>query len=59
MIQSETEPKNNRQPFKKVNWPYKWVAGILGGIAFWAYILIWIFAPRWGDDPDDYEIRTA
>lgn len=31
----------------------------IGSFVFPAYILIWIFAPRWDVDPDDYDERTT
>jgi len=31
----------------------------IGGLIFSAYILFWIFAPRWDEDPEDYEERTS
>jgi len=31
----------------------------VGQILFWIYILAWIFAPEWDEDPEDYAQRTA
>jgi phage shock protein PspC (stress-responsive transcriptional regulator) len=31
----------------------------IGSLVFGAYILMWIFAPRWTVDPDDYDERTS
>lgn len=31
----------------------------LGSFVFWGYIIAWIFAPRWAEDPADFEKRTT